>query len=148
MFLWLECFGMPPHGWLSKSFKSIGELWGKVVALDKNAEYGSDLSAGWVLVETSFLSTIQDWVKLSLESREFDVFVRQVGRFVVEGAKKEDHKELSEDSANEAPNMATSSMKRVDIDSGSLQSTKEMITQASQELRIKGRMGRGRVYGG
>lgn len=44
------------------------------------------------MVETSFLSPIQDWVKLSLESKEFDVFISEVGRFAVEGEKKEDHK--------------------------------------------------------
>ena len=34
--VWLECFGVRPHGWSSRNFKSIGELWGKVIALDKN----------------------------------------------------------------------------------------------------------------
>ena len=64
--VWIECLGVPPHGWPFNNFKHIGELRGKVIALDNNAESNNDLSAARLLVETCVFSTIQAWFKLSL----------------------------------------------------------------------------------
>ncbi|KAJ8434196.1 hypothetical protein Cgig2_004667 [Carnegiea gigantea] len=36
--VWIEIFGVPPHGWKGENFRRIVELWGRVVCLGKSID--------------------------------------------------------------------------------------------------------------
>ena len=73
-----------------------------------------------------------------MESNEFDVFVREIGRLLVEGTKKKEHKEKLEAGDDDYdPNMAAISMKWAENTYGNLQPNEmndgDLNTQFGQE---------------
>ena len=34
--VWIEVFGVPPHGWTQQNFESIASIWGKLVCLESS----------------------------------------------------------------------------------------------------------------
>ena len=87
----IKCLGGPPHGWTCEIFKKIGECWEQVILLDQNAEMGLDFSFAKVLIKIEVFPFIQGWVSLSINSVDYGVFVKELGKVVVGGYKKQDH---------------------------------------------------------
>ena len=72
--VWIECWGLPIHGWSETNLSKIGEVWGKVVKVDMDME---DLSYARVLVDIALFPLIKRWVCFTLDGTVYDVYVKE-----------------------------------------------------------------------
>ncbi|KAJ8420960.1 hypothetical protein Cgig2_012930 [Carnegiea gigantea] len=77
--LWLEIFGVPPHGWLWKNFNSVGEIWGRVVCLSKPIYHTNSFENMKILIVTDVLQRIEEDLFLILRDEGFRIFIKEVG---------------------------------------------------------------------
>ncbi|KAL4276900.1 hypothetical protein AHAS_Ahas20G0253400 [Arachis hypogaea] len=77
--VWLECYGMPLHVWSPETFTVVGGLWGEVLHCDIQAGAGASFRVGRFQVDTCEFDEIKEWVHIAIGSKEFTVYVKQMG---------------------------------------------------------------------
>ena len=77
---WLECRGVPLHGWSNQNFRKIGEVWGNFVCCDSNTSQAESFEAAKILIDSTCFQFIKGWVSLILEGKIFDIHVMEVER--------------------------------------------------------------------
>ena len=75
---WVECFGVPLHGWCEDNFRRIAEQRGTVVQCDYQITQMSHFNYAKVLIDTCCYSLIQGSVYLSINGCGYDVYVKEV----------------------------------------------------------------------
>ena len=79
---WIECYGIPAHAWNKESIQKIGEVWGKVVCLNKNTEDGRSISVTRTLIDTCVSQFIHEWIYLSSGGKGYDIYVKEIRKEV------------------------------------------------------------------
>lgn len=77
--VWLEIFGVPPHGWNGKNLRRIAELWGRLICLGKSISRTDTFESMKVLVVTDRLHSIQGDLILQLEDSGYSISIKEVG---------------------------------------------------------------------
>ncbi|KAL4286559.1 hypothetical protein AHAS_Ahas19G0098300 [Arachis hypogaea] len=77
--VWLECFGVPLHIWSVETFKTIGGLWGDVIACDQRTELCSSFTVGRVQIDTCVKDIIQEWIHITVGTEGFDILIKKIG---------------------------------------------------------------------
>ena len=75
---WVECFGVPIHGWCEENFRRIAEQLGTVVQCDNQVAQMSHFNSAKVLIDTCYYPFIQECVYLSINGFGYDVHVKEV----------------------------------------------------------------------
>ena len=78
--VWLECKGLPLHGWSNANVEKIGVIWGKVVQCDCESWDCTGFQSARVLIDTTVMSSIEGWVCFDLDGIIFDVHVNELKR--------------------------------------------------------------------
>ncbi|MED6215769.1 hypothetical protein PIB30_001390 [Stylosanthes scabra] len=81
---WIEMYGMPLQAWSTENFNRIAEAWGTILSLDDNSIMGDSYNSVRAIVDTKWLSPINDTVHLVLNETSYDVFVREISMTVDE----------------------------------------------------------------
>ena len=50
--VWIEVFGVPPHGWTLQNFKNIASAWGKMVCLETPIQDTISFESMKILIDT------------------------------------------------------------------------------------------------
>ena len=77
--VWLEIFGVPPHGWIWENFHGIAKIWGSLVSLGKSIARTDSFNSMKVLIDTGILTSIEGDVILHLEDQGYRIKVKEVG---------------------------------------------------------------------
>ena len=72
--VWIECWGLPIHGWSEENISKIGEVWRKVIEVDMKLV---DISFAKVLIDTALFTLINRWVCFNLDGVLYNVFVKE-----------------------------------------------------------------------
>ena len=59
-----------------------------MISSHSNIETGADFSSGRLMIETSVLQVIHDWICLSIDEVGFDIYVRELAKGVVEDVRR------------------------------------------------------------
>ncbi|MED6108554.1 hypothetical protein PIB30_025203 [Stylosanthes scabra] len=89
---WLEISRLPEHGWTHENMRKIGEVWGRVVAVQE--EEGSHYNSFIVLVDSNMGTWIQARAPIVIEGECFQIFVMEVGGnipWLIENEKEKEH---------------------------------------------------------
>ena len=73
----LDVLGVPPHGWKWENFKSIAELWGRLIYLGKSTLNTDSFEVMRVLVATKTFQRIEAEVLLSVGYGGYKVTVKE-----------------------------------------------------------------------
>jgi len=76
--VWLDVFGVPPHGWTWESFKAIAEIWGSLICLGKSTFNPDSFEVMRLLIATKVFKRIEDEVVLKVAYGGYRVTVREV----------------------------------------------------------------------
>jgi len=76
--VWLEVFGVPPHGWTWENFRAIVEAWGSIICLGKSTHNPDSFEVMRVLIATKLFRRIEDEIILTLDYGGYRVMVREV----------------------------------------------------------------------
>ena len=88
-----ECIGIPPQAWSVENLRNTHEMWGLVMYLGKRTKKRESLSSTIILIETSCLPCIQEWIHLQVGDKGYDVYLREIGREVVQSGNSGPNKE-------------------------------------------------------
>lgn len=77
--VWIEVYGVPPHGWNWENFKSIAEIWGQFISLGKSILHTESFEAMRVLIETNSFHRIEQDLILYLDYEGFRVQIMEAG---------------------------------------------------------------------
>ncbi|KAJ8423433.1 hypothetical protein Cgig2_010127 [Carnegiea gigantea] len=77
--VWLEIFGVPPHGWKWENFKKIANIWGKLISLGKSIARTDSFESMKVLIVTDIFRTIEGEILLSLEDAGYRIMIKELG---------------------------------------------------------------------
>ena len=97
--VWLEVFGVPPHGWTEDNFRKIAEVWGRLICLDQLADKTENFESVKMFIVTYQLHRIKADVLLQIDDAGYRVVVSEMGTFVqnaqpcIKSTNKEDHGE-------------------------------------------------------
>lgn len=75
--VWLQCFGVPLHGWSAEIFEAIGRKFGEVVEIAKGTLDRSVLEVGRICIKTEDFSFINKELNIKVFNRLFRVVVRE-----------------------------------------------------------------------
>jgi len=76
--VWLDVYGVPPHGWTWENFKAIVETWGSIICLGKSTLEPESFEVMRVLIATKLFRKIEDEILLALDYGGYRVMVREV----------------------------------------------------------------------
>jgi len=77
--VWIENFGVPPHGWLGENFNRIAEIWGRVICLSKPIYRTDSFESMKVLVVTDIFQRIEDNLILVIGDEGYRIFITEIG---------------------------------------------------------------------
>jgi len=80
--VWLEIFGVPPHGWSWENFQRIANIWGSLVSLGKSIARTDSFNSMKVLIDTGVFKSIEGDVLLTIGDAGYRVQVKEVGTVV------------------------------------------------------------------
>ena len=80
--VWLEIYGVPPHGWSWENFKNIAQLWGSLICLGKSILRTDTFEVMRVLIVTDIFRRIEQEILLSLADRGYRVWIKEIGSTV------------------------------------------------------------------
>ncbi|MED6106180.1 hypothetical protein PIB30_002632 [Stylosanthes scabra] len=71
-------YGMPLQAWSTENFNRIAEVWGTIISLDDHSTMGDSYNSVRAVLDTTWLSPINDIVHLVLNGTSYNVFVREI----------------------------------------------------------------------
>ncbi|KAL4564399.1 hypothetical protein LXL04_028463 [Taraxacum kok-saghyz] len=71
----LSIIGVPPHAWLTDTFKEIGNLWGELISQDDNTESIENRDKGNIVIITEQRKWINETVVLKVDGRNYSILV-------------------------------------------------------------------------
>ncbi|KAJ8427710.1 hypothetical protein Cgig2_019015 [Carnegiea gigantea] len=77
--VWLEIYGVPPHGWLWENFSKIAEIWERLICLGKPIYRIESFESMKVQIITYIFRRIDEELLLTLEDRGYRVWIKEVG---------------------------------------------------------------------
>ncbi|MED6160207.1 hypothetical protein PIB30_049188 [Stylosanthes scabra] len=77
--VWIEIMGFPIGLWCNENLEKIVKLWGKMVKIDDRTEESKSYSTARIIMDCFQWERIHEWVKLKIDDREFQVFVKEFG---------------------------------------------------------------------
>lgn len=77
--VWLEIYGVPPHGWLWENFSKIAETWGRLICLGKPIYCTDSFESMKVRIVTDIFRRIDEELLLTLEDGGYRVWIKEVG---------------------------------------------------------------------
>ena len=77
--IWIEIFGVPPHGWKWDNFKKVTDIWGRIVCLGKSIARTDSFDSMKVLIHTDRFHTMEADVILSIEDSRYRLKIKTVG---------------------------------------------------------------------
>ena len=75
--VWIEVFGVPPHGWNQQNFENIASIWGKVVCLETPIEDTISFESMRILIDSDRLQTIEGHLLLHLGDAGYRIKVKE-----------------------------------------------------------------------
>ncbi|MED6182795.1 hypothetical protein PIB30_032017 [Stylosanthes scabra] len=119
--VWIEVTRMPIGLWNVKNFNKIAELWGKVIRFDDRAEEAKSFSTARILIDSFQWEMIHEWVNVTVDDRQFEVFVKEFGFEIYRIQSHLDREEGNSDWSEEAEgdsqrNMSTVRVPPVEIE--------------------------------
>ena len=76
--IWLECQGLPLHGWSKLNITKISDIWGKVIRIDFPKGELEDFSFARIMIDTACYSFINNWICFALDGIVYDVHVKEI----------------------------------------------------------------------
>lgn len=73
--VWLSCYGVPLNLWNSKTFSSIGRIWGEVIEFDDDTLNMKNLQCGRIRIVTTYMESINKSVNLDCQGILYPVKV-------------------------------------------------------------------------
>ncbi|MED6194272.1 Serine arginine-rich splicing factor 2 [Stylosanthes scabra] len=77
--VWIEVMGLPVFTWSEDTFKNIAKLWGTYVYADDRLGELMSFTVARFLIDSYVWEQINEWIKIKVEDREFEVFVKEFG---------------------------------------------------------------------
>ena len=75
--VWIECIGVPIHGWSLENFEKIGEVWGKFIKCDLTTLNNEDFRMARIQIDTTVFQKITTSLCFMVGGESFDVFISE-----------------------------------------------------------------------
>ena len=75
--LWIEVFGVPPHGWTLENFERIASLWGKMICLETSIEDTIYFDSMKILIVSKSFQNVMGHIVLQIGDAGYNITVRE-----------------------------------------------------------------------
>jgi len=75
--LWIEVFGVPPHGWSLKNFERIASFWGKMICLETPIEDTICFGSMKILIESKTFQNVVGHIILQIGDAGYRITVKE-----------------------------------------------------------------------
>ena len=75
--LWIEVFGVPPHGWSLRNFESITSIWGKLICLETPIEDTISFESMKILIESNNFQQVMGHILLQIGDAGYRIMVKE-----------------------------------------------------------------------
>ncbi|KAK7244179.1 hypothetical protein RIF29_38997 [Crotalaria pallida] len=73
IFVWIQCFGVPPQAWEEEFFSMLAKRWGKLVELESKTKSKERMDIGSFFMATSFMDKIDTLLKVKVGDVMVDI---------------------------------------------------------------------------
>ena len=75
--LWIDVFGIPPHGWSLDNFEKIASFWGKLICLETPIEDTVSFDSMRILIETASFQEVGGHIILQIRDADYRIWVKE-----------------------------------------------------------------------
>jgi len=75
--LWIEVFGVPPHGWSLRNFERMASLWGKLICLETSIDDTVCFDSMKILIESKSFQDVVGHIVLQIVDAGYRIMVKE-----------------------------------------------------------------------
>ena len=75
--LWIEVFGVPPHGWSLKNFEIIASIWGELICLETTIDDTICFSSMRILIKSKCFQEVVGHIILQIGDASYRIMVKE-----------------------------------------------------------------------